>query len=289
MRDVRIALITSICTLGVLALISSTSLYGASQTTSLLEVTFIDVGQGDATLIESPTGVQVLIDGGRDASVLAGLQEALGFFDRTLDMVVATHPDADHIGGLIDVLERYEVARILMTENVNDTPMYARFMERVSEEGAEVYYARRGQEFVLGAGEGGTTTLSVLFPVGDVSEMESNASSIVSQLRYGDAEYIFMGDAPKEIEEYLVDAYGRGLQSEVLKVGHHGSKTSTAETFVATVAPLYAIISAGHDNTYGHPHQVVLDVLSQYGVTYKNTASEGSVKSFSDGTRVWFE
>jgi competence protein ComEC len=273
----------------VLALISSTSLYGASQTAPLLEVTFIDVGQGDATLIESPTGVQVLIDGGKDASVLAGLQKALGFFDRTIDMVVATHPDADHIGGLIDVLEHYEVSRILMTENVNDTPMYARFMERVSEEGAEVLYARAGQEFVIGVGEGGTTTLSVLFPMDEVSDMESNASSIIMQLQYGDIEYILTGDAPKAIEEYLVARYGSGLHSEVLKVGHHGSKTSTAETFVTAVTPLYAVISAGRDNSYGHPHAEVTELLSERGVTTRSTADAGGIKSYSDGMRVWFE
>ena len=134
--------------------------------------------------------------------VLDPLQKVMGFFDRDIDMVVATHPDMDHIGGLIDVLERYNVETILMTENVSDTPAFASFLDAVKSEGAHIMYARRGQVYDLGSGDSGSTTLSILFPNYDPTGLESNTSSIVARLGYGESEYMLTGDSPKEIEEY---------------------------------------------------------------------------------------
>ncbi len=284
MQDVKTATITSLITLFVLGVMSIFIAPNAQSDEGLLKVVFLDVGQGDATLIESPTGTQVLVDGGKDGMVLGALQKELGYFDRDLDMVVATHPDADHIGGLIDVLEYFEVDTILITENDNDSPVRDSFLEAVEAEGAQVRYARSGQAYALG----GSTTLSILFPDIDPTSLESNLSSIIAQLKYGEIEYMLTGDSPKSIEEYLVEK-GTELESEVLKVGHHGSKTSTAETFVSAVRPLYGIISAGKDNSYGHPHKEVTDLLENQGVTQKNTADEGSISSFSDGESVWFK
>ena len=247
----------------------------------VLSVYFLDVGQGDATLIESPDGTQVLIDGGPDSSVLRELGKILGFFDRDIDMIIATHPDADHIGGLIAVLDRYTVGTIVLTQNNSDTPAAGLFLEQVQREGAEIIDARSGQMFTFGGAE-----LRILFPDRDVSGLESNTASIVSQLVYGNTEFLFTGDSPKAIEEYLVGVYGDGLRSDVLKIGHHGSKTSTAEAFASTVDPDYGIISAGKDNTYGHPHQEVLDTLRSRGVETKNTAEVGSILIESDGTSV---
>ena len=248
----------------------------------LLCVAYLDVGQGDSSFIESPTGVQVLIDGGPGSSVLRELGEVMGSFDRTIDIVIATHPDADHIGGLVDVLERYEVATIIMTENRSDSAVAERFLERVIEEGAHVVYARRGQVYTLGDG----AQIEILFPETDPSEMESNASSIVFRLIYGDTSALFTGDAPKRIEEYLVLAEGEHLKSDVLKVGHHGSRTSTSEMFLAEVSPAYAVISAGEDSRYGHPHVEVTDLLFNYGVITKNTAEDGNIVLVLDGSNI---
>ncbi len=255
---------------------------------ALLEVTYFDVGQGDATFIESPTGTQVLIDGGPDASVLRGLADTMGFFDRTIDMVVATHPDLDHIAGLVDVLERYRVQTILMTENESGTPVNEAFLSRVRDEGAEVIMARRGQIFDLGRGVQGSTTLTILFPDRDPQGLESNTSSIVSRLVYGENEFVFTGDSPIAIEEYLVDRNDSILQSDVLKAGHHGSDTSSSELFVGAVAPTYAIISAGRDNRYGHPHTEVTERFATFGIETKNTAESGSIFMVSDGRELWF-
>jgi competence protein ComEC len=271
-----------------LALVSVTDVRGGEGAIQLLRVTFLDVGQGDATFIESPTGTQVLIDGGKGSVVLDPLQKVMGFFDRDIDMVVATHPDMDHIGGLIDVLKRYNVSTILITENVSDTPAFETFLGEVKNEGAQILYARRGEIYDLGRGEAGSTTLSILFPDHDPSGLESNTSSIVARLAYGESEYLLTGDSPQEIEEYLV-SIGTSLQSDVLKAGHHGSKTSSAESFVSAVAPMYAIFSAGKDNSYGHPHREVVDRFTAHGVIQKNTADQGSIFSESDGKVILFK
>ena len=248
-----------------------------------LRISYLDVGQGDATFIESPTGTQVLIDGGKNSLVLQGLSKAMGFFDRNIDMILITHPDLDHIGGLIDVLQKYEVDTIVMTENKNDTPAVAALETAIKKENAEIIFARAGQVYDLGGG----TALEILFPDRDPTNLESNTSSIVAELTYGESEFFFTGDSPKSIEEYLVSVTGTKLDSDVLKVGHHGSKTSTAEIFVASVSPVFAIISAGKENPYGHPHQEVLDTLGV--VPYKNTADDGSVHVFSDGKTIWIK
>ncbi len=248
-----------------------------------LQVHFFDVGQGDAIFIKTPSGKQVLIDGGRDGSVLGELSRVMGFFDRKIDLVVGTHPDLDHIGGLIDVLKHYKVASILITENKGESSAAELYNKLKASEGAEIMYARRGQEIAIDA----STTLRILFPETDPSEMESNMSSIVLQLRYGSSTFLFTGDSPKSIEEYLVLVEGEGLQSDVLKVGHHGSRTSTSELFLEEVAPTYAVISAGKDNSYGHPHVEVTDLLFNKRVEMFETAKEGTSTFLSDGTRLW--
>jgi competence protein ComEC len=284
--------IPSIAALVMLIILTSASLFLQLQdahTDGLLRVTFLDVGQGDAIFIETPNGTQILIDGGRDASVRRGLGEVMPFFDRDIDVVIATHPDQDHIGGLVSVLKKYKVKHIVMTENITDTPVFEVFQERIKTEQAQITYARRGQVFDFGYGSAGSTTLTILFPDRDPTNLETNVSSIIARLAYGDTSYLLTGDSPNEIEEYLVSLSSTTLKSTVLKAGHHGSKTSSAEAFVTAVDPTYAIISAGKDNSYGHPHKEVTDRLKAHNVIQKNTADEGSIFSVSDGNQVWFE
>jgi competence protein ComEC len=251
----------------------------------VLTVSFLDVGQGDAILIESPTGQQLLVDGGRNSTVLQALGRELSFFDRDLDYVVATHPDQDHIGGLVDVFERYQVATVLLTENQSDTVTNEAFRDAVTKESARIIVAKRGQIIDLGGG----VVVEVLWPEIGVEAEESNASSVVLLVRYGDVEFLLTGDAPKRIEEYLVRSYSEYLESEVLKVGHHGSRTSTSELFLAEVSPQFAVISASADNSYGHPHVEVTDALFNAGVEILSTAEIGTVTFMSDGALLWLE
>ena len=251
----------------------------------LLTVAFLDVGQGDAIFVETPDGVQMLIDGGPDSAVLRELGKQISVSDRDLDVVLATHSDKDHIGGLVDVLERYEVENIVTTNNQNDTTVAQVFSEEVTREKSNIYLANYGQQLALGA----STSLLILSPIGDVTDWESNTASIVTQLRYGDIEFMLTGDAPISIEEYLSRTFGKNLESEVLKLGHHGSRTSSGEIFLDTVKPNFGIVSAGKDNTYGHPHGEVVENLQKRNINMLNTADSGTIVFKSDGKKVWRE
>jgi competence protein ComEC len=261
----------------------SATLFGTES--PYLQVTFLDVGQGDAILIETPDGVQALIDGGPDGTVLRELARELPWGDRTLDLVVGTHPDKDHIGGLVDVLARYAVASILTTENTGETMTASAYQKALIAETDIVHMARAGQVYTLGA----STTLTILSPERDPSMLESNTASIVAKLSYGDVDFLLTGDAPMSIEDHLVVTYGDGLRSDVLKLGHHGSKTSTSELFLETVAPTYAVVSAGADNSYGHPHQEVVERVLGRNIMLSNTATDRAVHFRTDGQQVWIE
>jgi competence protein ComEC len=258
---------------------------GQGQRDGYLTVAFLDVGQGDAIYIETPDGVQVLIDGGPDRGVLQELSAVMPLFDRTIDVVLATHSDKDHIGGLTDVLNRYAVKNIVRTENKNDTSVTEIFAALESVETDGLHIGMAGQQLLLGA----STTLAILSPQGDPRAWESNTASLVTQLQYGEVAFMFTGDAPIGIEEYVAKSYGSLLKSEVLKLGHHGSKTSSGELFLKTVAPTYAVVSAGNNNRYGHPHTEVLQRVEKEGALVVSTAESGTIVFKSDGKQVWVE
>lgn len=250
-----------------------------------LTVSFLDVGQGDAIFIQSPSGAQVLIDGGPDRSVLRELARVMPWWDKTIDVVLATHPDADHVSGLVDVLERYRVSYILEPGVKGDTPQAESLLKAVANEDAVYTLARRGQVIDIGGG----AHLEILFPDRDVSGMETNTASIVARAVYGETSFMLTGDAPDSIEKYLVQLDGKKLQSTVLKAGHHGSKTSSSLFFVGFVDPEYAVFSRGCDNTYGHPHQEVVELYNRFQIKKLDTCADGRVIFVSDGTAVMHE
>lgn len=257
-------------------------LYAASAHKQELVVAFLDVGQGDAILIESPTGRQMLVDGGRDRSVLRELPRIMGPFDRSLDVVVGTHPDADHIGGLPGVFERYRVASYLEPGIPHDTSQALALVAAVqAEKGVENALARTGMRIDLGAG----AYADILYPDKDVSRGETNDGSIVMKVTYQETCFILSGDAPQEIEDYLVSK-GIDMGCEVLKAGHHGSRTSTSDAWLAAVRPAFFVISAGADNSYGHPHEEVLARALVSGAAIVSTAEKGTIRFVSDGTAV---
>jgi len=249
---------------------------------AVLTVAFLDVGQGDATFIQSPSGRQVLIDGGSGRAVLRELGRVMPFYDRSIDIILATHPDRDHIGGLPEVLERFKVERVIEPGLASDTGVYKAFTESTSSEGASHVLARRGQVIDLGSG----AYLRILFPDRDVTGFESNTASVITQLVYGDTEFILTGDAPRTIEQYVALLEKKFLESDVLKIGHHGSRTSSATVFVGWVDPEYGIISAGCGNRYGHPHQEVLDTFAKFEIETFSTCDEGTIVFTSDGNTL---
>src|SRR3989344_299224 len=215
----------------------------------VLTVAFLDIGQGDAIFIEAPNGNQVLIDGGPNKSVLRALGKMMPFYDHTIDAIVATHPDQDHISGLVDVLNRFSVAAVFEPGVNASTSAYQTFEKTIADKKVPRILARRGMRIVLDEG----VFLNILFPDRDVNNTETNTASIVAQLHYGNTNVLLTGDSPQAIEKYLVSLDGKTLHSDVLKPGHHGSKTSSSLEFVTAVTPTYAVISSGKDNKYGHP------------------------------------
>lgn len=273
--------VVAIC--GVYLLIS----HPTSATNGSLTVSFLDVGQGDSIFIESPVGTQVIIDGGPDSRVLGELTTEMGIFDKTIDLLVATHPDRDHIAGLVDVLSRYKVSTIVLTTVEGESSEYQMFKDAVISENATIIEGYEGEVFDLGSGTAGAVMLTLLFPPKDMIELDTNTSSIVAKLTYGNTSFLLTGDSPRSIESYLVSRYGESLHSTVLKVGHHGSRSSSGEDFLDAVAPRVAIIESGKDNPYGHPHKEVIDALKKRDILIKNTAIVGSIRIGSDGKMIY--
>jgi len=246
-----------------------------------LHVYFLDIGQGDAILIKTENGRQVLIDGGPDNTILRRLGELMPFYDKSIDLVISTHPDADHLAGLVSVLEKYQVGQILETGISCATSLCRSWEEAKNKEEAEIVLAYRGQQVEAD----GETNFLVLHPFesqeGKVLAKRNNGG-IVLKLLYGSQSVLLTADIEKQIENKLVLA-GLDLDADFLKVAHHGSKTSTTESFLKAVSPLAAFIEVGAHNRYGHPTEEVLSRLENYGIKYYRTDTDGTKQLILDG------
>lgn len=252
----------------------------------VLTVSVLNIGQGDSILIKSPTGTTMLIDGGPDHSVLRELPKQLPLFDRHIDMLVETHPDKDHIAGLIDVLDRYRVSYFMSPGIPDDTGVSKSLIRSVADEqGLQSFIARRGMRIHLGGG----AYADVLFPDRDESTQKvTNDGSTVLHVVYGKTSFMLTGDLPSTFEDYLVglDEKDGNLKSDVLKAGHHGSKYSTDDLWLAAVHPQIVAISAGKDNTYGHPNPETIARIKNEGAEILSTIDHGTIRFVSDGQTV---
>jgi competence protein ComEC len=240
-----------------------------------LQVAFLDVGQGDAILI-SEGEKQILIDGGVSGQkLLEKLGEYVPFWDRKIDVVIATHPDADHITGLVDVLKNYSVDQVIESGAKSESQVFAALERTIKEKKIETQIARRGMKVRLSD----EVELEVFSPTGMVVESSSkdtNSASIVAMLTFGENSFFLVGDLSLEIENQLVGA--KLLPDvDVLKVSHHGSKSATSEQFLELVSPEEAVISVGKSNRYGHPTGEVLDRLRDDNVRILRTDVSGDV------------
>jgi competence protein ComEC len=245
-----------------------------------LEVIFFDIGQGDSIFIETPKRHQVLIDGGPSSAILEKLDREMPFWDNTIDLIILTHPEKDHLRGLLDVLKRYRVENILWTGIVRDTAEFRQWQKEISEEKANIIIARAGQKIIASK-----AVLEILHPFENLSGQElkdSNNTGVVCRLVFGENSFLFTADVYKSVESKLIKN-GASLDSDILKAGHHGSKTSTSNEFVEKVSPDVAVISAGKGNSYGHPE--VLDILENYGIRILRTDLQGDIKIISDGNK----
>ena len=254
-----------------------------------LHVAFLDVGQGDAIFITTPHGEQILVDGGPSPAALTSpLGRQMPFWDRSLDLIVMTHPDADHITGLAEVLDRYQVDGWLDNGRPDDDALYSQCMSQLGTGSVTRQVVRAGDRLELGSG----IVLEVLHPQPELmagTQADANNNSVVLRLVWGQASFLLTGDIEAEAEHLLLDS-GQHLPSGVLKVAHHGSGGSSTAEFLDAVNPLYAVISVGADNRFGHPQEAVLDRLAQMGdVEVLRTDEQGTVKFATDGHRLWVQ
>jgi len=262
-----------------------------------LEVNFFDIGQGDAIFIVSPKRQQILIDGGPDSKILEKLGKKMPFYDRSIDLVILTHPERDHLAGLIEVLKKYKVENILWTGIKRDSAEFKEWENLIKDEKAKIFIAKTGQKIHCSTWNDGHCYFEILFPFENLEGKEfenSNDTSIVAKLTFKEKNFLFTGDISKTAEKELIiranscsNSCGLVIaDSDVLKIAHHGSKTSTSEEFVKNALPQTAVISVGKDNSYGHPNQEVLETLAKYGIKVLRTDLDGDIKIISDGQKL---
>ncbi|QQR50674.1 MBL fold metallo-hydrolase [Candidatus Nomurabacteria bacterium] len=250
-----------------------------------LKVAFLDIGQGDAIYIEAPNGNQMIIDGGPGIALMNKLPEVLPWGDKTIDTVVITNPDADHYSGLIPLFEQYAVASVVEPGTRSETSLYQTLEEHIILEHVPHLLATRGMEIILDSEK--HISYEILFPDRDVSTWETNDGSIVGKLTYGDTSFLLMGDATILTEGIVVAENKNTLDTiDVLKLGHHGSRTSSGNPILTATTPDVAIISAGLNNKYGHPHQEVIDRLLALHIPYLTTFKEGTIICESDSMDI---
>ncbi len=253
---------------------SATSTSASNQ--GQLTANFIDVGQGDSILIDL-SETEVLIDGGeKSPGVIDYLKK---YVDGPLEVMVATHPHSDHIGGLPAVLSAFQVQQIRYNGDHSDSNIYAEFMTGVQSEGAEVHVGKRGDRITTG-----DLTFILLNPTTLSGTVNNN--SIVLNLSYGKVDFLFTGDAEKEAEAAILLAADIPVPDvDILKVGHHGSRTASSKDFLASTRPEIAVYMAGVGNRYGHPHQETLAALAQIGAKVYGTDINGTIIVSTDGVK----
>lgn len=252
-----------------------------------LHVAFLDVGQGDAILITTTEGQQILVDGGPSpAALTSALGREMPFWDRSLDLVVMSHADADHITGLAEVVERYRLDGWLDNGFPDEDAVYLQCLQSLEERGVPRHTVRAGDRLDLGEG----SILEVLHPPPEPmtgTDADSNNNSIVLRLRWKEAAFLLTGDIEAEAERLLLQS-GQPLDADVLKVAHHGSGGSSTPEFLSAVAPSFAAISVGVDNRFDHPAPIVLERLAAAGgVTIHRTDEEGTLEFVTDGQNLW--
>ena len=272
MREISILLVVVALALGVAGCVPAG--HSLVVPPGTLTVHFIDVGEGDSILLDIGDN-EVLIDGGgKSPGVVRYIDD---YVDGRLEVMVATHPHADHIGGLISVLRAFEVDEIWLNGDTSTSETYSQFMSAVNSEGAQVFTARRGDTI-----HAGNLTFNVLHPAN--LNGSTNDDSIVLSLSYGQIDFLFTGDVEQEAEaSMLVQSVVPVPDVEVLKVAHHGSRTASSMQFLQVIKPECAIYMAGQDNSYGHPHEEAIANLCEVGAQIYGTDIHGTVVVTTDG------
>lgn len=286
-------LVAKLCHDGVRRLATSSSVlatlvifnWGMAQPDGRLHLYFLNVGQGDATLMVTPSGRTILVDGGFYPSILTSeLGKHLPFWQRQIDLMVATHPDADHVSALVEVFERYRVEMLITNgSELGETAVYDAVLDAAMAEEAVVRTAVAGEQIIIEDG----VALQILHPGTDRNPQNRNENSVAMRVTYGDFAYLFTGDAEVFAERAMVQS-GLPLHANVLKAGHHGSRTSSTLPFLEQVRPDVMIVSAGLDNRFGHPHPEVLVRAALMETAVLRTDQLGTIELITDGNQVWW-
>lgn len=242
------------------------------------QVHFLDVGQGDSILLVTPDKEYILIDGGPSGHVIEQLGQTIPFWQNTLDYVVATHGDADHVTGLVDVLERYNVENFIYNGEQKNTLVYKKLMYLVEKRNSNTIQATSETDFLIGC----CLYIDMMWPHNGYEEgLGSNDSSVAFIASYGEFDVYLAGDLSSQYEIQMLS--GRESDIEIHKTSHHGSKTSSPAGLFELINPEISIISAAEDNRYGHPHSEVLTVLEREKIQVYRTDHHGKISIFSDG------
>ena len=224
---------------------------------------FLDIGQGDSILIKTPENHQILIDGGPGNTVIEELGEVLPFFDKSIDLVVLTHPHADHVDGLIEVLKRFNVNNVLITGVSYDSPDYKEFLNEIEKKNINVLVAESRTDFRFG-----NVLFDIIYPKNSIAGKKFpnvNNSSITMRVLYKNKKILLTGDLESEAEQKLI-LTGINLKADIFKAGHHGSKTASSMDLLRKVNPTFTVIQSGAGNSFGHPHKETLENFKKIGV-----------------------
>ncbi len=249
-----------------------------------LKVYFFDVGQGDAILIRTPSRQNIVIDGGPDNSFITKLGETLPFYDKTIDLMVLTHPHDDHLFGLIEVLKRYQVKQVLSTGVIHTTDAYLDWLKIIRDKKIPLKVAQAGQKYIFGQIE-----LKVLYPFQDFTNQQVenlHEAMVVVQLVYGEVKIMFTGDLEEAGETEILKQYQPELHSQLIKIAHHGSTTSSNNDFLKAIAPQFAVISVGADNKFGHPSLRIIRRLEKLGIKIYRTDQAGDITAVTDNQKI---
>ncbi|ELP5179592.1 ComEC/Rec2 family competence protein [Clostridium perfringens] len=249
---------------------------------SKLMISYMDVGQGDAAYIKV-NGNDILIDAGPRSNSKELLEQLKAKNIDDFELVIATHPHEDHIGGMVDVFKEYEVKAFYSPKITHTTKTYENLVKAVKDEGLKTKELKGGMIIDLGEG----AKFEVFTPQKSEYE-ELNDYSPIMKLSFGDTSYLFTGDAEKLAEEEALAKYKTSLDSDVIKFGHHGSSSSSSNAFIEAVSPKYGIISCAKDNKYGHPHRETLDIIKKYNIKTFRTDTDGEIILTSDGKSINF-
>ncbi|EOU2127375.1 ComEC/Rec2 family competence protein [Clostridium perfringens] len=249
---------------------------------SELMISYMDVGQGDAAYIKV-NGNDILIDAGPRSNSKELLEQLKAKNIDDFELVIATHPHEDHIGGMVDVFKEYEVKAFYSPKITHTTKTYENLVKAVKDEGLKTKELKGGMVIDLGE----VAKFEVFTPQKSEYE-ELNDYSPIMKLSFGDTSYLFTGDAEKLAEEEALAKYKNSLDSDVIKFGHHGSSSSSSNAFIEAVSPKYGIISCAKDNKYGHPHRETLDIIKKYNIKTFRTDTDGEIILTSDGKSINF-